>query len=302
MAQEEQQIKFQYYSNDATKPNPLGYVEIDDFLNAIRNPKDKVKEILKKIQVEEDATKKANLKTHLYGFTPSATFENRRAYDNIINFTGLAVLDFDKISNADDFKHYLFDTYKFIIASWLSPSLKGIKALVKIPVVKTIKEFKSYFYGLAYEMEVYNGFDPTTQNASLLLFIGWDKDILIRKDYSTWKGKGKKINSFDDSPTIKKPNFVSTHKQKQWVINWITDKINGITDTGHPVVRDNCISLGGYVASGYISFPEAQGLVHYLISINGYLKKGTNGYKKTATSAINEGMKKPIIFGNNEKI
>jgi len=62
MAQEEQQIKFQYYSNDATKPNPLGYVEIDDFLNAIRNPKDKVKEILKKIQVEEDATKKANLK------------------------------------------------------------------------------------------------------------------------------------------------------------------------------------------------------------------------------------------------
>jgi len=40
-------------------------------------------------------------------------------------------------------------------------------------------------------MEVYNGFDPTTQNASLLLFIGWDKDILIRKDYSTWKGRVK---------------------------------------------------------------------------------------------------------------
>ena len=63
------------------------------------------------------------LKTHLYSFTPCVNVDKYRRYEQITAFTGLAVLDFD---NAAEFKEFIFDEYKEIIAAWLSPSKKGV--------------------------------------------------------------------------------------------------------------------------------------------------------------------------------
>jgi len=291
-------IRFQYYSNNARSPKPLGYVDIGTFLNSIRNPKEDIKKVL--LQIQEASKKgdkklKAELKTSLYSFTPCVHVKEKRSYSDIINFTGLTVLDFDKIDNASDFKQFLFKTYSSIIAAWLSPSGKGVKALVKIPKVNTIDEYKSYFYGLASEMEIYKGFDGTTQNAVLLLFIGWDKDILIRTNYTTWNIKGSKRNQFVESAPIDLSIKIDKGQTK-WVVDWFRDKINSINTDGHPQLRDNSVTLGGYVGSGYLSYIDAINLVNNLIESNSYLQKGISGYQKTAKQAIEIGITKPLEF------
>ena len=292
-------IKFQYYNNDAKSPEPMGYVSLMAFLKSIKTPKPDTKKLLddiSKAAIDGDKELKSTLKTKLYSFTPCVHVKSRRAYSDITNFTGLTVLDFDKIDNADGFKHFLFNMYGSIIAAWLSPSRRGVKALVKIPIVKTVDEYKRYFFGLASEMEIYKGFDDTTQNAVLPLFIGWDEDILTRTDYTTWNIKGSKKGSFSSSPAPV-PVYAS-NKRTEWVVNWYRNKINTISDNGHPQLRDNSVTLGGYVASGYIDINDAINLANNLVESNGYLQKGVSGYKKTVLQAIHLGMTKPLTFDN----
>jgi hypothetical protein len=293
-------IKFQYYKNDVNSSKPEGFITLDKFLESIRNPKDSTKELLAQIQKaasEGNDKLKTELKEHLYAFTPAVNVSDFRRYESITSYTGLCVLDFDKISNALEFKEFLFNEYKSIIAAWLSPSRKGVKALVKIPIVKTKPEFKEYSFGLSAEMEVYNGFDIAVNNAVLLLFIGWDKDILIRENSETWKQKGIKLSEFDKAPIISKPlNITITSKQSEWVVNWYKETINSINGNGHPQLRDNSVSLGGYVSGGYLSYYDALNLSENLIRSNSYLQKGISGYCKTAKQSIELGMKKPLTF------
>jgi len=292
-------MNFQYYSNSAHSPNPLGFVDINKFWKAISDPKQETKDLLSKIR---DASKlgdkklKATLKQHLYSFTPCVHVKARRAYDDIIKFTGITVLDFDKIGYAAEFKNFLFHTYGSVIGAWLSPSGLGVKAFVKIPVVNKIEEYKKYFYGLASEMEIYKGFDATTQNAVLPLFIGYDKDVLVRDDYTTWNIKGSKIGSFDSSKVVSVPAIDVSNNKKAWVVNWFKNKINDIVTDGHPQLRDSSVALGGYVGSGYINYIEALQLVFSLIDSNDYLQKGVSGYKKTAEQALKMGTTKPLTF------
>ena len=293
-------IKFQYYSNNVEFSGASGFITLPQFLQAIKNPKQETKELLQKVQqasIDNDMSLKSELKKQLYSFTPDVIVKDKRRYDDVISYTGLCVLDFDKIDNAIEFKEFLFNEYKCIIACWLSPSHKGIKALVKIPVVKTKQEFKEYSYGLSAEMQIYKGFDIVCNNAVLLLFIGWDENILIRYNADTWTKKGTKVNDFDlkQVKEFLKPDTITT-AQSAWVFNWFTDVINSINDNGHPQVRDYSVSLGGYVGGGYLSMFDAINLAESLISQNSYLQKGISGYQKTAKQSIQLGMTKPLTF------
>jgi len=294
--------KFQYYNNKVVSSCPEGFITLNRFLDTIKNPKQETKDLLNKIvkaSKNEDKKLKSELKKRLYSFTPCVIVDKQRTYESIIYYTGLAVLDFDKIDNVIEFKEFLFNEYKQIIAAWLSPSKKGIKALVKIPIVKTKEEFKSYSWGLSAEMEIYKGFDIVVNNAVLLTFIGYDKDILIRDNAEMWTKKGIQINSFDLSkvkPFVQKDNVTSN--QTDWVVNLVKEKINNIYDNGHPTLRGVSVMLGGYVSGGYVSQLDAIHLMENLIMSNRYLQKGVSGYIKTAKQAIYLGMKKPLSFDN----
>ncbi len=78
--------------------------------------------------------------------------------------------------------------------------------------------------------------------------------------------------------------------------NWYSKVINSITNDGHPQVRDNSVTLGGYVGGGYLSMFDAISLAESLISQNGYLQKGITGYQKTARQSIQLGSSKPLKF------
>lgn len=287
-------IKFQYYSNRVQSSRPSGYVTLGRMIESIRNPKPQMVDIIDQIAQAAKAgnVKLTNeLKTHLYSFTPCVNVDKYRRYEQITAFTGLAVLDFDKIDNAADFKEFIFDEYKEIIAAWLSPSKKGVKAFVKIPVVATIQEFHQFYAGITDEFEIYSGFDPTPKNAVLLLFIAYDFDLLTRDDAKTWDRKGKPI----EPPIQVAPSpIIRSDDTSKIIIKMIDTGIDKITDNGHPQVRALSFAIGGYVANNYIGQFDALAYLNYKIANNNYLRKGIAGYCKTAQTMITHGMNYPL--------
>jgi hypothetical protein len=289
--------KFQYYPSTINASTPLGYVTIEQFIKANKKPKPETVELFKKIaecEASGDKEQKARLKENLFSFTPCVNVSHKRQYKDIISFTGLLVLDFDHIDNAPEFKEFLFNEYRFIYLCWLSPSKKGVKALVPFPIVQTVQDFKSYYYGISEEMEQYNGFDKSGQNCVLPLFQSYDPDMFINPFPFKWTDKGFKMNDFE--ATKPQPVIYTGEKKEAIIIKMINTGINKIVDNGHPQLRSVCLAIGGYVVSGYIDFSTALNQVNYCIDTNGYLKKGIPGYKKTAKEFLNLGMSKPLTL------
>ncbi len=296
-------IQFQYYPARVKSNKPLGFVSLEYFLKATKHPKNNILDVFEQIAEAEqkgDMKLKSELKqNNLFYFTPCVIVNGYRRYDNIYQFTGLLVLDFDHIPNANEFKHLLFSSYKFIIAAWLSPSKNGVKAIVKIPVVKTVDEFKEYYFGLATELDQFLGFDGSGQNAVLPLFQSYDPELLHRKHSHTWETKGIKINDFNTSEVIEPLNIDVSKDDTQRVINIINSGLENIHDNGHPQLRGLCLAAGGYIAAGYIDLYDAETLIRNTIINHKYLKKGVKGYQRTAAEMIRKGMEKPLKLENN---
>lgn len=290
-------ITFQYYSNNINSSKFAGYVTLPQFIEAIRNPNKHILELFSQIAYYEsigDMATKAKLKERLYSFTPCVVVNKYRRYDNILSFTGLMVQEFDHIPNASDLKHYLFNEYPEVIAAWVSPSKKGAKVLVKIPIVKSVDEFKSYFYGMASELWQFNGFDAAGKNAVLPLFQSYDSELLYRDNASTWDKKGVMENEFKQNVYVKPTPIESDEFLEGIIIKTINTGFDNITDNGHPQLRSLCIAIGGYIANNYIDRHKALGIIDRQIETHTYLKKGIDGYKVTARWALDAGMKQPI--------
>lgn len=287
---------FQYYPGDIRSTVTLGKLRLSTFVEKTKNPKDEVKERLKKLK-NLQGEEKSNLKKTLFYFTPSVIINGVRSYDNIVKFTGLLVLDFDKIKNAEKFRDMLFDRYNFIYCAYVSPSGNGVKAICRMPVVETIGEYKEYFYGMADIMEQYDGFDMSNQNPVLPLFSSYDPDILIREEAEEFNTKGEKPTEFKIDEVIEPlDNVLITQREKDVVVKIITKGIEKITDNGHPQVRNISLMTGGYVMSGYISDYDASTLLERLITQNSYLSKDTKGYIRTSRQFIEKGKNRPLYL------
>lgn len=295
-----EEVSFFYYPADVHIPTPLGRVTFAQFLKANKEPKDEIISLFSQI---EEATKKGDLnlkgklKSKLFYFTPCVETDGiGRCYSNIRGFTGLMVLDFDKLDNAPAFKQFLFDNLKCVVAAYLSPSKKGCKFIVRIPKCQTIDEFKSYFYGLGFYMEKYEGFDPSTQNCILPLYLSYDPELLYREDAEVWDIKGEKLDEFKVfEGEIEVLEEVSEEERKR-VKKIIKGSMDKIVDTAHYIVRSTALCGGGYVASGYYSQEEMEDMIIDMIEKNEYCKKNLSGYKKTAKEMIVKGMKSPLYL------
>jgi hypothetical protein len=291
-------IIFQYYGNEINSSRPQGTVTLYQFIRSTRNPKPETLDLFRRIAeatIAGDMELKARLKEKLYSFTPCVVVSEFRRKNCIKAFTGILVLDFDKIDFAEEFRDYLFDIYDCIIAAWVSPSKRGTKALVNIPVVENLDEFKSYYFGIAAEMDQYKGFDSSGQNAVLPLFQSFDPELRVRDDPAYWTQKGIMRGAKPSTPAP----VTNYTRDAERVGKMIRTGINKIVDNGHPQLRSICLSVGGYVANNYIDYSEAIQLIDYLIEQNGYLSKGVPGYKKTALWALNQGTHNPLTLKKN---
>lgn len=305
MEETNKNIRFPYYSGNIKLTKVIGHVSLDEFIKAHKYPKQATIDIMLKVQEATkagDLTLKRELKHKLYSFTPSAFFKLGvgRKYDSVEEFTGLMQLDFDCIETVDkarELKSYIFETYKQVICAYLSPSGKGVKALMRITKPTSREHYRAIYKTVENEFEQFGYFDVATKNAILPLFLSIDTDILYR-DFSecdVWN-KEDWSDIIRNSKSTPQLNFIPSERysnEAQYTydktVRILESKMNNIVDCGHPAVRTNSLVLGSRVAAGYISKQEAETLIINLIQSNDYLSKNVEGYIKTALWGISEG-------------
>jgi hypothetical protein len=305
-------IEFQYYSGDIEKSRPIGKVTLSEFIETQLNPDPEMVGVF--LQIEEaskndDKKLKAELKMqNLHSYTISAVFKGRRRYADILEFTGLAQLDFDGLSESEavDFRDYIFETYPQVICSYLSPSRLGVKVILRIPKIDIelgiddcIKEYKAYYKAIEIEFGNYKGFDPAPKNLVLPLFVSYDYFMPTRDfdDTEIWD-----IKEEEEEPMYKKypkpfkpyKKLKSNDKNELRAIRTVRKVINGITSSpGHYQLRSACLVFGTRIGAGYVHLDEALREVEHLVKNNAYLSKGVSGYLKTAEWGVLEGSKTP---------
>ena len=184
-------VKFPYYSGNIKLTKVIGYVTLEDFVNAHAMPKQSTYDIMEQVKAASaagDLALKRQLKHKLYSFTPSVIIELGvgRKYENIKEWTSIMQLDFDGIETpekAHELKYYLFTTYQCVICTYLSPSNKGVKCLIRITKPRDREHFRAIYKTVEKEFEQLGYFDTATKNAMLPLFLSIDTNIISR-DFS----------------------------------------------------------------------------------------------------------------------
>jgi hypothetical protein len=288
------------YPGNIKIAKPIGTQNLAGLINAIKTPEQKVIDTVELLRTETDPDKRQRLKTTLTGYTPCVLSGFGRKIVDILEFSGLIALDFDKLESveyATEFRDYLFKEYPFIYATWLSSSGKGVRAIVRIPRVQTKMEFRSYFNGLADKiMNGYIGHDMAPKNPVLPLFQSYDPELKYRETAESWTIKHVQPTP---KPIEAYPLYRGTSEQERHVINIVNKAIDKIDDNGHPQLRAIAFALGGYVGAGYIDYYKAIDHINRLIESNSYLSTKSEVYKKTAQEMINKGQRQPLNLPDN---
>jgi hypothetical protein len=302
---------FTWFSNSIDACIPQGLVTLDYLTQAIKAPKQpEIFDGIIAAKASGDTHTAAKLKEKLYYFTPAVLLRSWRNGKNIIRFTGLCPVDFDKMTpaQAEEFKAFLFHHYRFFFSVWLSASRHGVRGLIRIPVVETIPEYKSYFWGIYQELKQYGyHFDTQLQTPVQPMYQAYDPEILHRPDPELWdtmaeppvKSKPiKQTGTTVSEPRIHTPQGYYSPRQIESA-GKIIQKIAGtmfnrITDIGHPNVVKIGLIMGGYAGEGLITQAEAVKIMNEGISTHLYLKQKADTYKITALWAIYEGIDAPL--------
>jgi hypothetical protein len=307
-------ITFPYYSGNIKNPYAKGYISLEEFIKLHKEPTVylEVMKAIDKARSDGDEKLKNTLKQKLMAFTPSVKIDTgfARKYKNIMSFTGLMQIDLDKIptqQEAVDLKEHIFHTHDEIVCAYLSPSKRGVKALMRIKTPSmiggvysreyAIKKFKAMHKAVEKEFDKYGYFDSATKNSILPLFLSHDVDLLSRdlKDVKVWGTEDWSKENYENlntNTTFKYSENINRSKAVDLVVN----AINNITDNGHPQVRSASLILGSRVGAGYISQGEAEQLIEHLIRSNSYLQKGIANYIKTSKWGIMNGMNNPKYY------
>jgi hypothetical protein len=308
------QMNISYYDGNIKKSDCIGNVSMKRFVEANRNPSPTALTLLNAIHkaaMDGDKELKNKLKQRLHYFTPSVNIKkgDRRKYDNIKGFNGIVQLDFDEDENTDELKDYLWNNYRQLYCAYTSPSGKGIKALMRIPIVESVKEYKEYF--LAIEEHFQNigidSFDHAPFNCILPLYLSHDPKIFYRRSpliWHSWKELESEEHIHFDSNQVD-VNFQdgddTVYKSKAYYRKITVDIFNKKVDSiiaspGHGPWRDACLTLGSRVGAGYVDLFDAIAIANNALNRNTYLQKDLKGYRKTGMSRIEIGSSNPIYY------
>lgn len=176
--------------------------------------------------LRESADKKAltAAKKKLDYVTFGATFSQRHL-DGLVQPSGYIIMDFDDLPNAQEIKQVL-STDAFFLLVFISPSGKGIKALLHIGE----QDFKKAFVDISLYCQQQYGLVPDVSGSDITraCFLSYDPHYFYNPDAITYTIKGlapiKPERKFDPS---KKVNI--THLE--YVVRQLVD--NGIDVTQH---------------------------------------------------------------------
>src|ERR1035437_6118588 len=111
-----------------------GQLPIEQILDGIKNGSFLPSiEPLRKMLREGKLAEYANAKKILLAFTPSGRFEGGRKTECLVEYTGLVVLDIDKLPEDELLKtKALVAACVYTFACFISPSGNGLKVLVRV--------------------------------------------------------------------------------------------------------------------------------------------------------------------------
>ena len=245
---------------DIKSTNQPFYREVDVILNRIRDGASK--ELVKKIRAEKDKTQKNLFKQNLPAVCFSGKFTKRN--DNSLeDHSGLICLDFDGYNSNKDLlqEKERLSKNKYIYSVFISPSGKGLKALVKIP--NDPDNHKSYFLSL---QSFFNSpyFDITSKNLSRVCYESYDPLIYINKTSSVWdkieEEEFNEINRKVDLPTIP---ITDENKIVDILTKWWTKK--------YPMIEGQRNQNVFILASAFNDFGVNQTLAEFVL--NNYATK-----------------------------
>lgn len=152
-------------------------ITLERALERIKNGS-KSKELIEQIRLEQDPTKRNDLKKNLPCYVFSGEFKERNS-NGLINHSGLCILDFDKFDSEDDLQEVFnkLIAIPHIVSVFRSPSDNGIKSILRIPQCdktqhpKYFKEFNKCF-------QIEN-FDISNSNIDRVCFESYDPNIYI---------------------------------------------------------------------------------------------------------------------------
>ena len=234
------------------------------------------KELVKKIRAAKDKENKNKLKQGLPAICFSGTFTKRN--DNSLNqHSGLICLDFDGYPSNKEMlqEKERLTKAKFTYSVFISPSGKGLKALIKIP--PTPELHKSYFQSLQKYFDS-DYFDTTSKNISRVCYESYDPLIYINETSSIWD----KIEDEEYTEVIKQvdlPTIPVTDENKivKILVKWWEKK--------YPMSEGQRNHHAYILAAAFNDFGVTQTLAEYILGSYESRNFTKHEIKKTIQSA-----------------
>ena len=183
-------------------------------------------------------------KEYKSGAKKGKKYESKREDASLSKYSGFLVLDFDKCDAQAKKLQLMADPY--VYACWISPSGKGVKAIVVCP-----RKFQNHYAYYDALIDRYPELDTTSKSISRLCFESYDPELHVNKKASLW----------DKMITKEQRDKVAVARDQR--------RNNKIVDIARTMVRnapdgekhDTLIKasklLGGYVATGRVQESEA---------------------------------------------
>jgi len=171
-----------YQSARDNRGKPIALVEI---LEAIREGHwEKPVAAIREALAAGDTAKAEGLKTNLEGFTAAGVFAPTRKKTNIVEPTGCIIADVDHLASTAEAEatRETLGTDPHVLAAFVSPSGRGVKAVVYVGTCANDAEAKSAWRALAeylaktYQIET----DPSGKDICRLCFVSHDPGAIIR--------------------------------------------------------------------------------------------------------------------------
>tara|TARA_R110002153_G_scaffold90976_1_gene221776 strand:- start:6 stop:2345 length:2340 start_codon:yes stop_codon:yes gene_type:complete len=163
-----------------------------DIFTVLQQIKDeKYKMVISKIRIQDNKEDRDYLKkTTLPMVTFSGTFSSR-AKSNLKKSSQLAMMDYDGINDQEELNKLKeeINNDEYTFSSFISPSGRGLKVLIKIPPVPNDEIYKEYYHELQKHFDKYAKTDDSTKDISRGTYLSIDSNLFLNSDSKTFTDK-----------------------------------------------------------------------------------------------------------------
>ena len=257
------------------------FANVSDIVEWIRLGEDVQYEI-ETLRAMPEAEYKQAKKDRLPAITFGGKFDYR-ANKGLVEASGLMTLDFDHVKNLDELRDKLSND-PYIYTFFLSPSGRGVKALVRIPVVQDDAQYKDYYYSF---MERYNALDSSGKDISRACFVSHDPNILVNYTCKVWDVK------YSEKEPPMKINSAKKVDVDYKLLSKICNVIRNAEEGERNIKIYNASMLaGGYIANGKLDYDTTMAVLEAEARKIAPDEMAQN--PKTIVSGLKNGMARPL--------